>query len=160
MALPDAWVDHLFAKLAIRYGDAWARRWDGLPMSAVRADWADVLDRLPGEALTYGLAHLPPDFPPTAAAFRQLCNARPAQEQLPQLPAPSQHVRENLLALRDGLRQIGTAPPRQWAHRLLQRHEAGEHIATPAALDMARTTLRARRDELAVSEYQSPRDAA
>jgi hypothetical protein len=89
MALPDSWLDHLFGKLAVRYGDAWFRKWDGIPMVAVRADWAQVLDGLSGDAIGHGLQYLPADFPPTAAAFRALCNARPIGQ--PMLPQPK-HV--------------------------------------------------------------------
>jgi hypothetical protein len=72
-------LDRLFGKLAVRYGDAWFRKWDGIPMLAVRADWAEVLDGLSADAIGYGLQYLPVDFPPTAAAFRELCNRRPVE---------------------------------------------------------------------------------
>lgn len=162
--LPDAWVDRLIGRMAVRYGEVWSRMWLGLDPKLVRADWANELAglHLPERQhrLQWALENLPGQ-PLNARQFRDLTRQAPEPvQQLPQLPAPSEHVREQLLALRDGLRQIGTAPPRQWAHRLLDRHKAGEHIATPATLDMARSTLRARRDELAVSEYQSPRDHA
>jgi hypothetical protein len=160
MALPDAWVDHLFSKLAVRYGDAWIRKWEGIPIAAVRADWAQVLGGLDGNALTYGLANLPPDYPPTAAAFRQACNARPLQDQLPQLPPPTAVQRERLEQLRAGLAEaLAPKDPRAWAQRLLQRAQAGHATPTPAALDMARSTLRARPDELATADYRNPRDA-
>lgn len=161
MTLPDAWVDHLFSKLAVRYGDAWIRKWEGIPMAAVRADWAEVLGGMDGKALSFGLDSLPPDYPPTAAAFRQACNARPLQEQLPQLPAPTADQRERLQGLRTELAgALAPKPPRQWARTVMERHESGKHVATPAALDMARSTLRARFDELAVSDYRNPRDAS
>lgn len=89
MALPESWLNHLFGKLAVRYGDAWFRKWDGIPMAAVRADWAQVLDGLSGDSIGYGLQYLPDDFPPTAPAFRALCNRRP--DQVPLLDAPK-HV--------------------------------------------------------------------
>jgi hypothetical protein len=83
-------LDRLFGKLAVRYGDAWFRKWDGIPMSAVRADWAEVLDGVGPESIGYGLKYLPGDFPPTAAAFRELCNRRPL-EMVPRLEQPK-HV--------------------------------------------------------------------
>jgi len=42
-SLPEAWVDSLFARLAARYGAAWLRMWDGIPLDAVKADWAAEL---------------------------------------------------------------------------------------------------------------------
>jgi hypothetical protein len=87
MALPDSWLDHLFGKLAVRYGDAWFRKWDGIPMSAVRADWAEVLGGMSGDSIAYGLQYLPAEHPPTAAAFRALCNSQRPQG-MPALPAP------------------------------------------------------------------------
>ena len=96
-----------------------------------------------------------------AAAFRQACNARPLQEQLPQLPAPTADQRARLQGLRTELAgALAPKPPRQWARTVLERHESGKHVATPAALDMARSTLRARFDEPAVSDYRNPRDAS
>jgi hypothetical protein len=80
--LPDSLLDPLFGKLAIRYGDAWFRKWDGIPMNAVRADWAEVLDGFGAASIHYGLTNLPADFPPTAAAFKALCNGGPRRDVL------------------------------------------------------------------------------
>jgi hypothetical protein len=89
--LPDFLLDPLFGKLAIRYGDAWFRKWDGIPMTAVRADWAEVLDGLGAAAIGYGLSNLPAEFPPTAAAFKALCNGGPPRSTYIPLPA-GEHV--------------------------------------------------------------------
>jgi hypothetical protein len=97
MALPDSWLDHLFRKLGARYGEAWLRKWDGIPIADVRADWSEVLDGLSGDAIAYGLQYLPEDFPPTASAFRALCNGRPAQDRLA-LPAPDVKVNHAAVA--------------------------------------------------------------
>lgn len=162
--LPDGWVDRLIGRMAIRYGEAWSRMWLGLDPKLVRADWANELAglHLPERQhrLQWALENLPGQ-PLNARQFRDLTRQAPdPAPELPQLPAPTAAMREHLLALRDGLRQIGTAPPRRWAERVLERHQSGEHVATPAALDMARTTLRARHDELGVSEYENPRTRA
>ncbi len=79
--LPDSWVDSLFARLAVRYGSAWAAKWEGLDMAAVRADWASELAVFAGwpEAIAYGLQHLPIDRPPTVTQFCALCRAAPAR---------------------------------------------------------------------------------
>lgn len=81
--LPDSWVDRLFAILAVRYGDAWLRKWDGIDIAAVRRDWASVLSGVSAHAIEYGLNNLPLEHPPTATAFREICSRRPD----PQRPA-------------------------------------------------------------------------
>jgi hypothetical protein len=69
------WIDRLFARLHVRYGDAWPRKWDGIDMEAVKADWCASLEtlyqRCP-KALVYALDHLPADFPPNSDAFLRL----------------------------------------------------------------------------------------
>jgi hypothetical protein len=97
MALPDSWLDHLFGRLAVRYGDAWLRKWDGVPMSAVRADWAQVLDGVSGDSIAYGLQYLPQDYPPTAAAFKALCSGHRGPNTL-LLPLPKVEVNHEAVA--------------------------------------------------------------
>jgi hypothetical protein len=97
MALPDSWLDHLFGRLAVRYGDAWLRKWDGVQMSAVRADWAQVLDGVNGDAIAYGLQYLPAEYPPTAAAFKALCSGHRGQNTL-LLPLPEVEVNHAAVA--------------------------------------------------------------
>lgn len=141
MALPDSWVKHLMGKLAVRYGDAWFRKWDGIPMDAVRADWAEVLDGLRGTSIEYGLRYLPHDYPPTAAQFRALCNGAPETSKLAALPAPevnparTRELRAKLASIKP------PADPREWARRLQGRHERGERL-TPAQIDAYRAALR------------------
>lgn len=79
-ALPR-WVDVLFTRLQIRYGDAWARKWDGIDPNAIKADWCDALatmvERNP-KAITYALQHLPDNFPPNVDGFMKLCLMAPS----------------------------------------------------------------------------------
>jgi hypothetical protein len=86
MPLNSSWVDRIFGRLAIRYGAAFVRQWPDLDIDAVKADWADVLDGMPGEAIGYALSYLP-DTPPNASQFKALCNRRPDKAP-PMLPAP------------------------------------------------------------------------
>jgi hypothetical protein len=112
MALPDSWLDHLFGKLAVRYGDAWDRKWSGVPMHLVRADWAQVLDGMSGDAIAYGLRYLPEDFPPTATAFKALCDRRPTGNPLA-LPAPVQVNHAAVARIREKVGEIAAAKARQ-----------------------------------------------
>ena len=121
MPLPNAWVDSLFARLAVRYGSAWTAKWEGLDMGAVRADWADELAVFQNwhEAISYGLVNLPLDRPPTVGQFRDLCRGAPARRPVlsavPQVEMSEElreqrraEVRAKLRAVRDKL--TGGAP--------------------------------------------------
>lgn len=147
--LPADWVDRLFGRLAVRYGAQWLRMWEGLDMASVKADWAEELAGLHAPEklfrLKYALEYLPAAFPPNAREFRDLCRQAPMQEPLLQLPAPTEDMRDRLVDLRDRLHGLGSGPkdPRAWAHRLIERHESGAHIATPTAIAMARCALKA-----------------
>jgi hypothetical protein len=75
------WVDVLFSRLAVRYADAWLRKWDGLPMEDVKADWQralkDIFERHP-DAIAYALDNLP-EWPPTCDAFARICRNAPSK---------------------------------------------------------------------------------
>lgn len=81
MSLPNAWVDRIHARLLVRYGAAWIRKWEGVPMEAVKADWGEVLAHVSPAAVAHALDHLPDDAPPNAVQFRALCAASPKQSQ-------------------------------------------------------------------------------
>ncbi len=75
------WVDRLHERLAVRYGSAWLRMWDGVPVEAVKADWqrelAEIFARNP-KAIAHALDHLP-EFPPNVEKFKALCIGAPQQ---------------------------------------------------------------------------------
>lgn len=87
MSLPASWVELLFERLAVRYGHDFLRRWEGLDMAAVKADWAAELSGFSGDDITYALRHMPAERPPTCAQFRDLCRKAPRKE-APALPWP------------------------------------------------------------------------
>lgn len=103
MPLRADWVDALFARLSIRYGVAFSAQYRDLDPAAVKADWAEVLSGLSGEAIAHGLRCLPEDRPPNAMQFRRLCYiARPPVFGRA-LPAPMpniQKIRELVAHLR------------------------------------------------------------
>jgi hypothetical protein len=151
--LPIEWVHKLFGRFAIRYGDEWARKWDGTDITAVHRDWSEQLAGMhltpAGQArLRYGIDNMP-ERPPTATAFRAICSRAPEPKQalLPDVTPIDQARAERL---RDVVCAIGSgqSDPRGWARRVIERHESRERIATPAALAMARQAL-ARRKEAA-----------
>lgn len=121
MPLPSAWVDRIHARLLVRYGAAWIRKWEGVPMEAVKADWGEVLGNASREAISHALDCLPPDLPPTATQFRDLCRGVPSKA--PAIthdrPAPNP---ERLAQLREKLTSIGTpANEREMAERVFAR---------------------------------------
>lgn len=87
MPLPASWADHLFAKLAIRYGAAFMRQWPDADPALVKADWAEVLDGTSGDALSYALRYLP-ERPPNAIQFRDICRRAPPAPDVVAIAAP------------------------------------------------------------------------
>lgn len=130
MSLPDSWVDRIFSRLAVRYGAAWLRMWEGIPIDAVKADWALELHTMSGESIGYALEHLPPDRPPNVVQFKALCLSRPPSG-VPALPAPRGPIPHEVA---EKLKEIGKAhrdcPPRAWARHLRDREAAGEKLST------------------------------
>jgi hypothetical protein len=107
MPLQTSWVDHLFAKLTVRYGAAFLRQWPDAEPALVKADWAEVLDGVRGDSLSYALRYLPA-APPNAIQFRDLCRRAPAPQQL-QLPAPApQADPERVQRIMARLRRVDT----------------------------------------------------
>jgi hypothetical protein len=126
--LPDAWVDRIFARLAVRYGVAFTRQWDGIDPALVKADWAEQLSGLVADDLDHGLHHLPVDRPPTVGQFRECCRRTPSSPPiaLPSPPADPAVINRLLAKLRPALQHQGD---RGWAHRLKRRDEAGERLS-------------------------------
>lgn len=88
MSLPAAWIDALFARLTVRYGAAFMRQYEGIPLDAVKSDWAAVLGGFDGEDIKHALGSLPADWPPTVMQFRALCNNRPRQDEPLRIDGP------------------------------------------------------------------------
>lgn len=76
--------------MALTYGAAWLRLWEGLEAAAVKAEWAEVLGGYADkpDALRYALEYLPSDRPPTVLQFRDLCRRAPEPTKAPELPGP------------------------------------------------------------------------
>lgn len=79
MRLHSTWVDHIFAKLTVRYGAAFMRQWPAdIDVVMLKADWAEVLGGFAKnpDAFTYALENLP-DTPVNALAFRAIARRGP-----------------------------------------------------------------------------------
>jgi hypothetical protein len=132
-SLPAPWVDRIFAKLAVRYGEAFMRQYGGLDIAAVKADWAEELDGFDGEAIGYGLRFLPSERPPNVLQFRDQCRRAPARsssrwgyDHTPADPAVAAQVRQassrTSVAAQRG-------PPERGPFALQERHQRGERLS-------------------------------
>jgi hypothetical protein len=131
MSLPGAWVDSLFARLSVRYGETFMRQYADLDIGAVKADWADVLYGVSGEGIGYGLRFLPIDRPPNAMQFVAICRRRPDSTQLA-LPGPAPKADPARVAeMMSKIDRGSVRNPRQWAHDLKAR-EAYEKANPPS----------------------------
>jgi hypothetical protein len=149
MSLPVKAIDRLFERLALTYGAAWVRQWEGLNMNDIKAMWAHELagyaSRL--DAIAWALEHLPPRCP-NIIEFKALCREAPRHEPLPlpEPPADPERVKAELA-------KLGYKPPSErgasavtvdhkaWAKRIIARHESGEKVR-PISLRFAREALR------------------
>lgn len=124
MPLPSKYVKEIHSRLAVRYGSAWKAKWAEVPQEAMEADWAQVLDGMSPAGIRKALDSLPPDFPPTATAFRALGAIAEEHKPAPQLPAPDpQGMKRVAGAL--GVAQAQFETPRQFMERLRRDVEAG-----------------------------------
>ena len=132
------WVDRLFSRLHIRYGDAWLRKWDGLPLDAVKADWQQMLGTLYArcpEALAYALEHLPADFPPNSDGFLRI--ALGYQSPMEKLPPPATKVDAKVLeVVKQAMEKPeGYDPGRECADKLRAR-KMGGRLSIPQAAQL------------------------
>lgn len=146
MSLPLPWIDRIFEKLTLTYGQAFLAKWRDIDIGRVKTDWGHELAGFENwpEAIAHGLQNLPPDQPPTVLQFRALCHKAPARE-VPQIPAPAVD-HERMRAELARLKKVFNPAPRNvvetkdWARTILRRFDSGEKV-NPAALRMARTAL-------------------
>jgi hypothetical protein len=110
MALPSPWVDKIFEKLSLIFGQAFIRQWEGMDVGIVKADWADELgcfEKSP-DSISYGLENVNPDRPPNVLQFKAICVKAP-QYAPPALPRPKateadrDRVRRMLSQVRDNI---------------------------------------------------------
>lgn len=119
--LRSDWVETIHARLLVRYGDAWLRKWDGIDRAAVEQDWAEELHGLTSGAIAHALSNLPPARPPNSAEFKALALMRP--EPMPvALPAPKADP-SRVAAFIAGMRKQQKRDTLAWAYALKERDE-------------------------------------
>lgn len=73
-ALPEPWVERLFARFEAMYGARFADAWKGCNLSHVKSVWAEELGGFSREELAAGAARCRlKDWPPTLPEFMKLC---------------------------------------------------------------------------------------
>jgi hypothetical protein len=143
MSLPLQWVDRIFDKLTLTYGQAFLSRWRDIDLNAVKSDWAHelaVFERAPN-AIAFALSNLS-EKPPSVADFKALCRQAPATEvvALSEPAADPERMRaeiSKLAALKTTTVRQGN---RDWAHRILDRQKSGQKIS-PTVVQMAKQAL-------------------
>ena len=142
MSLPALWVNKIFEKLTLVYGHDFLRRWEGLDMRSVKADWAEELSGLHvnPDAIAHGLAHLPPGQPPTVLQFRALCISRP-DPSAKRLGAPRATDEKVAAAIEKAKLSIPASRMNlEWAHSLRKREQMCDRL-TAAQRAMWREAL-------------------
>lgn len=117
-------VELVLARLAVRYGVLWSRMWEDIDPGAVKADWAAELAGLSAGAVHYALRYLPHDRPPTAAAFRAICQRAPLP-QFQRLSAPRALPPAGLKDWKPGF----SGDPLDGARSLRRREQRGERLS-------------------------------
>lgn len=130
-------VTQIHSVLAVRYGAGWAKMWQGLDMSFVRADWGRVLREYEANpsAIAHALDHLPVGpRPPTAGEFMQLCASapRPVVRMLPRAGSKPTQQQSEVMRMVSARKPAGVSSARATAfegwQRILARIEAGEQV--------------------------------
>lgn len=80
-ALPASWIDKLFTRLTVMYGNKFADMWRGIDTDAIKQAWAEDLAGYSGDELKRGLAWCktqtwPPTLPEFMTACRPVLDAR------------------------------------------------------------------------------------
>lgn len=143
-SLPLSWVDRIFDKLSVRYGQAFLRKWDGLDMKVVKADWAEELAGFSehGNSIAWALQNLPAEKPPNVGEFRAIANRAPAPN-VPRLERSPAEVPAEIRGKIDAIVKPAKGKDyRAWAKVLMARHEAGDKTLTKAQIDMAKDALK------------------
>lgn len=144
--LPAPWVDKIFERLGVAYGDSFTRKWAGLSgnLDAVKADWATRLagyQANEGAAIRWALDNLPEHSAPNAMEFRLLCRAAPQPVFKALEPPPGTQPPKALVeAVTTGMAAVKSTDPKYWAHLLKGREEGGEKL-TQAKRTMWRAAL-------------------
>jgi hypothetical protein len=139
-------VDHVFAVLGATYGADWTRRLGTAPIVTTKTAWAHHLSEFTHStaakrSIMWALKN-PPETPPNAIQFRNLCRMAPSPKVLA-LPEPKADPERlaaevaKLAPLRERFASTPSVDFKAWAKRLI----ANPEMTTQASLQMARNAL-------------------
>jgi len=141
MSLPLPWVDRIFDKMTLTYGQHFLNRWRDLDLNAVKSDWMYELsgfEKAP-HAIAFGLSNLP-ETAPTVVQFKNLCRQAPSVE-VPALPVKPMDAEKITAVIAPLIERMSALPKtvdfKQWAKDIL----ANPKGRTPTAIQMARNAL-------------------
>lgn len=129
-ALPDAWIDRLFQRFSLMYGNAWAQKWAGLPLADVKAAWAADLAFASADQIRRALDHCRANNPhaPSSPEFVGLCRAfAPAMDTSRSLPDYSREAMHPQVRaeIARALNPAKKPDPKDWARDILRLHAEG-----------------------------------
>ena len=119
------------------YGNKFTDMWRGIDDQEVKRCWGDELSAYTVPQITNAVNGLTEKkFPPTLPEFLEMCEAtKPRVVSMAHLPAPkyekvdpeaSREARERFMSAWKG--QFGNPDTHAWAHKLAERHHAGEKL--------------------------------
>lgn len=129
--LDDQWLDTVLVRLMLAFPNRFPPR--GTPTDLTRAEWARELSGMTAEELKHGMANLPPDYPPTAAQFRIICQSRPKPQAPPEpaaafVPDPDKVATAKSLVVAFDATQKGPRDQLRWARNLRKREANGDYL--------------------------------
>lgn len=143
MTLPSSWVDRIFNKLTVTYGQRFLGLYSGISLDSVKADWAYELRGLAQSpnAIKYALEHMSPDKAPNVLEFRDMCRRAPAKAPVQIAPPPIDP--EMTRKAMEAINRPEPHDPRAWAWALKDREEKGAKL-TGAQRAMWRSAINPR----------------
>ena len=144
MSLPLSWIDRIFDKLTLVYGQSFLARWRDIDLNSVKSDWSHELssfEKAPN-AIAHALSNLT-EKPPSVMDFKNLCRQAPSTD-IQQLEAPKadpERVKAELVKLAPLMQKAPVnMDSRAWAKAILRDHRGGLR-RTPTVVAMARRAL-------------------
>jgi hypothetical protein len=146
MSLPLIWIDRIFEKLTVTYGQQFLGRWRDVDLNAVKNDWASQLSGLAAfpQGIAYALENLDDEKPPTVLMFKAIAlrAPRPDAVRLDEPKADPKRVAAELAKLAP-MRGAKPAVGRlDWAKALKAKDESNPKLVTETVRKMYKDALK------------------
>jgi hypothetical protein len=145
--LPASWVDRIFEKLTLTYGQRFTGMWQGVDMADVKADWALELagfDEKP-HCIRFALQNLPEQYPTNALEFRAIARRAPAPQfdALPPPPANPGRMRAILAAVNRASASDSRSAAQKFVDDMIRRADGKPHTLSSGQIRVLRSTVAA-----------------